>query len=155
AGLEGFQKNIARLEVERQERNGKLENLSQRRRSEELLHRETHKKLEKSLQLELDLNSELENLTSTSGKLEERLGRIRIEIDESVEREEANKAELKSLAQEQDSLLEELKRTAQKLIEELEEHKLELTQNESRLTALREAIRSRLNSGGKLVEDAL
>ncbi len=155
ASMDSLRKNLSRVELEKRERAGKLENLIRRSKSEEGLHRDVKKRLEQSMQLELDLDTELRTLREGSIRLEEAVEKARADLETSRATEEKNNAELSRLEKDHEQLLEELKTTARVLIEELEHHKQELVRSEDRRESLRAGIIQQLEDGGRLVAEAL
>lgn len=155
AAMDSLRKNISRLELEKRERTGKMENLKNRNKSEESLHRDVRKRMEQSMQLELNLDSELKGLRDNSAKLEESILAARRELEASRVKEEANTAELAELEKKHEAFLEELKETARELIEELEHHKSELQRSEERRGTLRSSVLQQLEEGARLVDEAL
>ena len=155
AGMDSLRKNTSRLELETRERSGKLENLKRRRRAEEGLHKDVRKRMEQSMQLELDLDTELKTLREGSTRLESSILEARRQLEESRLLEEKNTAELGELEGKHEALLEELKETARNLIEELEHHKQELKRSEDRRESLRASILLQLEEGARLVQEAL
>ena len=155
AGMDSLRKNMSRLELEKRERAGKLENLKRRSRAEEGLHKDVRKRMDQSMQLELDLNTELKTLREGSEGLDASILEARRELESSRVREEENTAELSDLEGKHEILLEELKETARNLIEELEHHKQELKRSEDRRGTLIASIGHQLEEGARLVEEAL
>ncbi len=153
SGLESMKTGLERLDTERQERGKRLGMLKGRLEEERKREAELRKKHERSKQLELNLQSDLESLQETGTAIEARLKQLRTEIDATIQQEEASQKEILSGEERQTELLEALKAVTHDLILELERKKRELESREEYRAGLKDEIVDKLKAGADTVRE--
>ncbi len=144
--IEAIQENLSRLDGEHKEKQQRLETLKERKAVEERQHKEIAGKVQATLQMELDMESEIQALQSSSSILSGKITELETKLRDSVAREESNQQALIQIEERQAALLEDLKDVTHELIIELESRKNELLEKDSRRESLRVSIQKRLST---------
>ncbi len=154
SALDGMRSGLERLDGEKRERLRKRDAIDQRLHEEERKHNELEKRHQASLQLELDLNADLEDLLRRNVAHDNLLEELRKEIDHCQAAAEAGRREIQNGEARQGELLSELQSVTQDLILELERKKRELEEREPLRRELRSDFVNRLERAAELLHRA-
>ncbi|MBX7057088.1 MAG: AAA family ATPase [Leptospirales bacterium] len=151
SALENMRSGLERLDSEKRERLRKRDLLDQRLHEEERKHGDLEKRHQSSLQLELNLNADIEDLLRRNTELDDRLEALRKRLDENLAAVQSGRLEIEAGEHRQAELLGELQSVTHDLILELERKKRELEQREPQRVELREELTGRLQRGADLL----
>jgi len=151
--MEALQANLDRLVTETADRKGRLEGIEERRQVEQKLYKEIQGRIQASMQLELDLGSEIKVMEDSAARLFETIEKRNGEIKESIEIEDKNSEELRKNEGDQALLVDELKNVTRDLIVELETWKKDLEKKDEFRNRLKGSILSRLTESGKILSN--
>ncbi|MDH5654277.1 MAG: AAA family ATPase [Spirochaetia bacterium] len=143
--MESIQESLERITGEIQDRVERQEGIEQRKKTEEKLNKDIEARLQASMQMELDLDSEIKTLQDAGSRLGKSIEVLSSEIQESQGKEEENHEELQRIEKEHSSLLEELKNVTREIIQELESKKKDLAKKEDFRKSLKDAIENSLS----------
>ncbi|MCB1316097.1 MAG: hypothetical protein KDK27_09100, partial [Leptospiraceae bacterium] len=147
SSLESMNAGLERVDVDRRDRKEKAGDLKKRFEEESRNRKELEKKYQESLQLELNLKSDIETMNERNEKINEVMQNLRKQIRFTIDKEEANQKSIQEGEDNQARLLEDLKNVTQDLILELERKKRELESREDYRTSLKENIMQHLLDG--------
>lgn len=151
--IENMNERLKRISGEKDERQKKREQLQARLKEEEKKHKELEKRHAESKQLELNLNQDLESLVETQKKIEASVQKLREQIEQSLQAEEAAQQEIQNGDERQSELLTALQDVTRDLILELERKKRELESREGYRGELKESLHARLKGAAELQGD--
>ncbi|MCB1173340.1 MAG: AAA family ATPase [Leptospiraceae bacterium] len=152
--LESMRLGISRIDQERTAMSEKLE-LEKKRFGEELQnHKNLDVRYQESLQLELNLQTDIESRKASHAKLEESMQELRKQIRLAIEKEKTNLQTIQNGEVRQAALLEDLKNVTRDLILELEQRKKELQKREGYRRELKESIVTKLNASADHINEA-
>ncbi|MCB1138430.1 MAG: AAA family ATPase [Leptospiraceae bacterium] len=153
--IESLEKNQHRVKEEIAERTRQKDQIAERLNAEEKFLNASKKKLEQSMQLELDLSSEIESLTKKSADLQKTVEDLEREIQESQKKEEANLSESETIEKDQKGVMDQLRALTEQLINDLEARKKDIEAAEASRKSLSDEMLSRIQSGKATVDELL
>ena len=153
--IESLEKNQDRVAQEILERNRQKDQIQERLNAEDKFLKASRKKLEQSMQLELDLSSEIENLTRKSAELQKTVEDLEVQIQESQKKEEANVSESEQIEKDQKAVMDQLRALTEQLINDLEARKKDIEAAEKSRKALSDEMLSRIQEGKATVDELI
>ena len=153
--IESLEKNQDRVAQEILERNRQKDQIQERLNAEDKFLKASRKKLEQSMQLELDLSSEIENLTKKSAELQKTVEDLEVQIQESQKKEEANVSESEQIEKDQKAVMDQLRALTEQLINDLEARKKDIEAAEKSRKALSDEMLSRIQEGKATVDELI
>tara|TARA_Y100001937_G_scaffold3425_1_gene4564 strand:+ start:14217 stop:16973 length:2757 start_codon:yes stop_codon:yes gene_type:complete len=153
--IESLEKNQARVSAEIDERIRQKDQIQERLNAEDKFLKASKKKLEQSMQLELDLSSEIENLTRKSADLQNTVEGLERQIQESQQKEEANISESQQIEKDQKGVMDQLRALTEQLINDLEARKKDIEAAEQSRKALSDEMLARIQEGKATVDDLI
>lgn len=151
--IESIQKQSDRITHEISELEAKNKVTEEQLRNEDKTLRSTEKKMQDSMQLELDLESEIKVLNDSANKLQANIEELEKTVRETVETEEKNIIEIQRIDTRQDELLDQLRKLTEDLITQIETHKKEIEQGEQKREELSGLIHEELKQFAAAVAD--
>ncbi|HBS04323.1 MAG TPA: hypothetical protein DEA96_05105, partial [Leptospiraceae bacterium] len=153
--IESLEKNQDRVAQEIQERVRQKDQIQERLNAEDKFLKASRKKLEQSMQLELDLSSEIENLTKKSAELQKTVEDLENQVQESQKKEEANVSEGAQIEKDQKAVMDQLRALTEQLINDLEARKKDIESAEKSRKALSDEMLSRIQEGKATVDELI
>ncbi|MCB1166202.1 MAG: AAA family ATPase [Leptospiraceae bacterium] len=150
--IESLQKGQQRVQQEIDERSRQKEQIQERLTAEDKFLKASRKKLEQSMQLELDLSSEIDTLTQKSAELQKVVEQLEVEVQEFQKKEEANHTESQQIEKDQKAVMDQLRALTEQLINDLEARKKDIEAAEKSRKALSDEMLARIQEGKATVD---